>query len=158
MYNLAQVLVDLGQLEEAESWARRLIEVSRRVFGTTSVRTISAIELLGEVFLEQGKLDDAEVTLREVITDLHKAGGSAKLAESLLGGCLSSQGRYEEAEPLLLKSWPSIERARNMPPTVRGRALNRVITLYELWGKPEPAVAWRLKRFDLAFPAEPFAR
>jgi hypothetical protein len=70
---------------------------------------------------------------------------------------LTARGAFADAEPLLLKSWPRFESNRKLPPAVRSRSLERLITLYDAWGKPEQAGAWRAKRLDLAFPAEPFA-
>jgi uncharacterized protein HemY len=49
---------------------------------------------------------------------------------SLLGGSLVDQGRFEEAEPILLAS----EEARPDP-----RTRKRLAELYELLGRPEDA-------------------
>jgi hypothetical protein len=46
---------------------------------------------------------------------------------------------------------------RPQVPTRVRKALDRVITLYEAWGKPERAAAWRLRRPDPGFPTDPFA-
>ena len=77
--------------------------------------------------------------------------------ESLLGGCLTKQGRYDEAEPFLLNSYPTIASAPGVPPARVRQALERIVALYEAWGKPEKASEWRVELMDLDFPDDPFA-
>ena len=54
--------------------------------------------------------------------------------------------RFEEAERLLLESYEKLD-----PPSPplrklrRGEALERIVGLYEAWGKPEKAAEWRAK-------------
>jgi serine/threonine protein kinase/tetratricopeptide (TPR) repeat protein len=66
-------------------------------------------------------------------------------AESRLGGCLSAQARYAEAEPLLLASYQTLQRARGAPPRRRAEAWEQLVHLYEAWQKPEQVAAWRAR-------------
>ena len=70
-------------------------------------------------------------------------------AMSLLGGALLGQGRFAEAEPLVVAGYEGMK-AREariyMPDRFRlSDAAERVVQLYEAWGKPGAAAAWRAK-------------
>ena len=57
---------------------------------------------------------------------------------------MSDQGRFAEAEPLLLKGYDGM----SPPPAVEDRkreALQRIVDLYDAWGKPDKAAEWRAK-------------
>jgi len=62
---------------------------------------------------------------------------------------LAGQRRYAEAEPLLLSGYQGmIERQATIPtdsaPEVE-QAGDRIVQLYDDWGKPEQAAEWRAK-------------
>jgi tetratricopeptide (TPR) repeat protein len=104
---------------------------------------------------------------------------------SLLGGALLGRGRYPEAEPLVVSGYEGMEaraatippegrprssipaspaqwavRAATIPPEGRPRlaeAALRVIRLYEAWGKPGQATAWKEKLGLADLPADVFA-
>jgi hypothetical protein len=106
-----------------------------------------ALAGLGAVLLELAQAQEAEPLLRESVTIRRERlpSGDWRTAnvESLLGGCLTALERYEEAEPLLLNSYRGFQAARE-PPTKRvEQAGQRVLRLYESWGKPDRAEAWR---------------
>ena len=54
-----------------------------------------------------------------------------------MGACLAGLGRFEEAEPLLLNSYPKIAKDRGPTHRRTREALRRIVQLYTLWGKPE---------------------
>ncbi len=64
-------------------------------------------------------------------------------AGSLLGDCLTRQKKFADAEPLLLASQEGLVRSKGCPPdrVAEGRA--RLARLYDAWGKPEKAAAWK---------------
>ncbi len=103
---------------------------------------------LGKVLSSQGLHEEAEALLRVCLKYREGAlpGGSWYTfdARSLLGASLAGQGRYAEAEPLLVHGYEGMR-----PPgdkTFHKRdALERVVALYEAWGKPEEAASWRRK-------------
>jgi hypothetical protein len=66
----------------------------------------------------------------------------AELA-SRQGDCLRRQGRYAEAEPILVDAAQTMGRAIGAPPHAVTTARERAFRLYEAWGKPEEAVKWR---------------
>jgi hypothetical protein len=113
-----------------------------------------AIELsgLGRLLLKEDRFSEAEPLVREALAMLERATPSdwrRYHAMSLLGGSLLGQGRCAEAEPLVRLGYDGLkDRAAGMQyrdrPLVR-EAAERVIRLYEQWGKPDQATAWKEK-------------
>jgi hypothetical protein len=83
---------------------------------------------------------------------------------------LTELGQYENAErfsldgykgllaaagdPPVTSSWPircmmSLHAAPGAPPLRIRQALDRIVTLYESWNKPEQAASWQAKRAEL---------
>jgi hypothetical protein len=81
---------------------------------------------------------------------------------SQLGGSLLRQGRYAEAEPLIIAGYEGMKaRAAKIPGPGKHRlreAGERVIRLYEALGKPDQAAAWKAKLGMPDLPADLFAR
>jgi hypothetical protein len=80
---------------------------------------------------------------------------------SHLGEVLLGQGRYAEAEPLILQGYEELK-ARESRIHVPDRsllreAMERVVRLYEAWGKPEEATAWKSRLGLTGLPADVFA-
>lgn len=65
---------------------------------------------------------------------------------SLLGAALAKQGRFAEAEPLLVAAHDGLVKAKNTPAVRLSDAVERIIDLYEKWGMPDQAEEWRKKR------------
>jgi serine/threonine-protein kinase len=65
-------------------------------------------------------------------------------ARSLLGGALTAEGRYAEAEDALLESCDALRPAQTpRDERVLRRARKRLAELYEAWGKPDAAARYR---------------
>jgi hypothetical protein len=68
---------------------------------------------------------------------------------SLLGGSLLGQEKYAEAEPLIVSGYEGLKaREDRIPPPGMPRlteASERVLKLYEAWGKPDKAAEWRAR-------------
>jgi hypothetical protein len=81
---------------------------------------------------------------------------------SLLGGALLGQERYAEAEPLIVPGYEGLKaHEAKIPPPGKVRlpeAAERVVRLYEAWGKPEQATAWKAKLGLADLPDDVFAR
>jgi hypothetical protein len=81
---------------------------------------------------------------------------------SLLGGALLGQGRYSEAEPLIVPGYEGMkERQAKIAVLDQSRlreAAERVVRLYEDWGMAEQAAVWKAKLGMPDLPADPFAR
>ena len=56
-------------------------------------------------------------------------------AESELGGCLAALGRFDEAEPILLRSYQLLKQKRGGESKQTRLALDHIIDLYKAWGR-----------------------
>jgi hypothetical protein len=79
-----------------------------------------------------------------------------------VGAALLGQGRYSEAEPLIVPGYEEMkERHAKIAVLDRSRlreAAARVVRLYEDWGKGERAATWKAKLGMPDLPADVFAR
>ena len=70
---------------------------------------------------------------------------------SLLGASLAGQKKYADAEPLLLQGYEGLQqRQASMPPYLNAprritESLERLVQLYDAWGKPAQAAEWKQK-------------
>jgi tetratricopeptide (TPR) repeat protein len=163
IHNLAALYLKKGRYDQAETLVREAVQ-GRRKLRSARPDLASSLALLGRLLLETHRAKEAEQPLREALA-IHRealAPGRWQTAntESLLGECLTSQKRYSEAEPLLLSAAEVLGNSSDpaVTPTRSREAIDRVITMYKTWCKPELAGRWQQKRMDLAFPPEPFAR
>ncbi len=76
---------------------------------------------------------------------------STAYTRSLLGGCLSKQKKFADAEPLLLQG---LAQAKATPPKRLREALERLVQLYAAWGQKDKADEWR-KKLEAAKAATP---
>jgi hypothetical protein len=80
---------------------------------------------------------------------------------SQLGGALLGQGKYAEAEPLVVPGYEEMKaRETKIPAQGKPRLLEaaeRVIRLYEAWGKSETATEWKATLGLADLPTDVFA-
>jgi hypothetical protein len=115
--------------------------------------------------LRQSRGSEAEPLLSESLAILQKATPDdwrRHHATSLLGGALLSQGRFAEAESLVVPGYEGLK-AREATISASDRvfvreAAERVIRLYENWGKAELATAWKSKLNLHDLPTDVFAQ
>jgi serine/threonine-protein kinase len=142
--NLAFVLLAEGRPAEAEPFAREALAITapdhpnRAVF----LRHIAAA-LAG-----QGKGREAEPLAREALAIFRLSKSESSRwrtpdAESVLGSCLAAQGRYAEAEPLLLGAYRVLKADRGEGARYAPAALQRILDLYTVWGRPDRAAVYR---------------
>jgi serine/threonine protein kinase/uncharacterized protein YebE (UPF0316 family) len=154
---LADTYATTGQHAKAELLSRQGLERARKQFGAADPRTAGAMAQLAMSLVQQRKWTEAEPVLRECLAIREKAqpdDWSTFNTCSLLGGSLLGQGRFAEAEPLVVSGYEGLKaRAAKIPPPAKPRlteAAERVVKLYEDWGKKDRAAEWRAK---LAGPA-----
>jgi serine/threonine-protein kinase len=149
MNNLAMVLLDLGKLDEAEPLFRDTQRLGRKVYSTGDPFLAYSLFGLGRCLTENNKASEAEQPLREALQicrkTLPKGYWVTGQTENLLGSCVAAQRRYQEAEPFLLGGYEIMKTAKGTPPHRLGQALNRIVKMYEAWGKPAKAAEWRKK-------------
>jgi tetratricopeptide (TPR) repeat protein len=162
---LAAVYQALGRWDQAEPLLRDSLARQRATEPPESPALAALLAQVGMALLQQGKYSEAEPTLRECLKIRE-----AKLPDawsrfntmSQLGRALLGQDRYAEAEPLIVGGYVGLKaREATMPPPARPRlpeAAERVVALYEAWGKRGQAANWRHRLGVADLPPEVFAR
>src|SRR5262249_2359444 len=117
-----------------------------------SPRAAGALASLGLNLLKQQNYVDAEPFLRECLKIREHKGRDEWTTfntQSLLGASLVGQKKYIESESLLLAGYEGLkQREEKIPPQGKVRlieALERVVQLYDAWGKKDKADEWRRK-------------
>ena len=137
---------------QAEHLLRPVLRIRRGMLGDGSPEVASTKTNLGRVLLDMENHAAAEPLLREslgVREQVLPDDWSRFHTASLLGGSLLGQGRYAQAEPLLVSGYEGLKaREKSIPPqgdTLLLEAAGRILKLYECWGKPEKVAEWRAK-------------
>jgi tetratricopeptide (TPR) repeat protein len=156
--HLAQVLVELGQLERAGPLAHEVLTKAQTLFGEDHLATAQAMMTKGQLMIELDQTAQAESLLRKCV-DLHDRldlpegqGWLSAQARGTLGHCLLAQRRFDEAEPLLLECFEALKAARGPSFAGTRAARDRLVALYQAWGKPDQVARWE---GELAVTARP---
>ncbi|MBI3932801.1 MAG: serine/threonine protein kinase [Acidobacteria bacterium] len=144
--SLGDVLEHKGDLEGAERVYREALAVQRRRLGEEHPDAAFTLLGLGRVLGRRGRNAEAEPLLRRALALFRRGGvgrGAEEVAEAsgLLGGTLVALGRHAQAEPLLLESYASLAPAGNA--AASRAAVERLVSLYETWGRPREAAEHR---------------
>jgi eukaryotic-like serine/threonine-protein kinase len=136
----------------AEPLLVEALEGRRRALGNETPETLGTMASLGWLRVRCGMASEAEPLLRECLEIRKKTMPDNWLrfnTESLLGVCLVGEKKYDEAEPRLISSYQGLkDRENKLPPSLKPRvseAAERVVRLYDAWGKKEKAGEWRKK-------------
>jgi eukaryotic-like serine/threonine-protein kinase len=144
---LADNSCEQGDFNRALGEINRAIAIQREILQEGHIDFARSWTILGKILTRAGEPARGEEHLRNALALRAKAlkpGHSATaFTQAMLGECLAAQKRFEEAETLLLESHTAMNKAMgaNDPRTRRARA--RLFKLYEAWGKPEQAAAYR---------------
>jgi serine/threonine protein kinase len=130
----------------AEAEARRALQINR-LHRPDHPITVTSIGLLSKVLIRAGRPTQAVPYLHEVMEKLKAAPVRTNrkwfASASILGECLTLLKRYDEAERFLngvyTNSRPNC--SEKSPEMVE--ACQRLVKLYEAWGKPEQAARYR---------------
>src|SRR5579884_2008395 len=135
-----------GRYEEAEAHLRR----ARRVAGwfrATSPQRVATLDALGQLYLQQGKLDEAEPVLRQSVAQLRAARKPSHrdLAAGLnnLALLCKARGQHTEAEQLCQEALEIWEWAGGPGDPQVAPALNNLGAVYEVQAR-YPGVAGTL--------------
>lgn len=97
--------------------------------------------------MDLGRAREAEPLLRESLELRQRAlpPGHWLIAASeiALGACLVADRRFGEAEALLLRGYEGLRASRGDAHERTIEARSRIIALYEAWGRPDRAAAFR---------------
>jgi hypothetical protein len=140
------------QYPAAETYLLETLDWTKARTGNQSLATASVQAELGECFLREGKYIDADRLLRESLQTSQQKEPDAwttARAKSLLGGALIGQKKFAEAEPVLREGYEGLHRAENNIPASAKASLTeageRIIRLYDAWGRSAEAAEWRRK-------------
>ena len=155
--HLGRAYFELGQLELADKLCTKALDFANRKPGNLANANPAMFGHLGAVRLAQKRSADAETLLRQGLSNL----GTPKfnvtfrfVLLSLLGESLSRQMKFAEAEPLLLEGFTGLQKNQaTMSPIMNAsrrtrEVLERLVRLYEAWGKPDEAAGWKAKLAD----------
>jgi serine/threonine protein kinase len=138
------------RLDKAEPILRARADAVKAKTGPESPPYADQLAVLATNLLTQNKHTEAEQVARACLAIRQKNipdDWTTFNSQSLLGGVLLAQRKYTEAEPLLVKGYEGMkQRAAKIPPQGKPRlteALQRLVQLYDDWGKNEQADQWR---------------
>jgi serine/threonine protein kinase len=146
--------LELGHIAQAEILCDTALQAQTRKPDANPLATPRVFTHLGAVRLAQQRYAEAEALLREGLRLAEKCwpdAGYRFYAMSLLGGSLAGQAKFAEAEPLLLEGYKGLDlRKAGMPPYLNParrvkESIERLVQLYETWGKPAQADEWKRK-------------
>ncbi|MCU1263882.1 MAG: serine/threonine protein kinase [Acidobacteria bacterium] len=138
-----------GRYAESQSKITETEKIYLESFGPTYDNYPTVLIVKGLILVKTDRPQEGEKFLRDAVklrTDsLPKEHYWVALANSALGECLTVQKRFAAAEPLLLESYQSLRTSQgaNNPRTTLAR--QRLIALYESWGRNESAAEYRSK-------------
>lgn len=125
----------------------------RTLHGRDDPKTLTALAQYATSLLDLDRNSDAEPVLRNLLEARERVQPdkwSTFNTRSGLGGVLVTQGRFADAEPLLVSGYEGMvaRREQHMAATrIRiGEALERLEQLYSAWGRGDAAEVWRAKR------------
>jgi serine/threonine protein kinase len=155
----------LGRWAEAEQLHRETLARRRKTEKPDSPLLAGDLGRLGLNLLNQSKWPEAETLLHECLAIREKTSPddwSRYSAMSQLGGALLGQGKYAEAEPRIVPGYEGMKaREARIPArskTNLAQAAERVVRLYEAWGKTEKATEWKARLGLGDLPPDVFAR
>jgi predicted Ser/Thr protein kinase len=152
MTNMATVYQNQGKQAQAEPLYANILDIQRRVLGESHPDTLTSMNNLALNYLNQQKYAEAETLLRDQLRLLERTAPDSwrrYASQSLLGFSVAVQGKYAEAEPLLLSAYQGLLQRQSTIPADSRSALqdagDRVVQLYGAWGKAEKASEWAEK-------------
>jgi hypothetical protein len=149
---LTQLLVDRGALDDARrGLLEALVAEHLRQHGGDPEASLASVGSLGSVRHDLERLDDPELQASLVATDSRSA---------VSGGDAETTSTY--ASPLVVQGYEGIKAREAKIPALGkpslARAAQRVVRLYEAWGKSDQAAAWKMKLGLADLPDDVFAR
>jgi serine/threonine protein kinase len=145
--NLAVVYRGRGDYRKAEDMFQAVLEMDRKQLGEGHPYVHATINNLAGLYARMGDYARAEAEHRRALEMQERAlpAGHWQIANtrSLLGAVLTKAQRFAEAEPLLLESYPILEAHFGKTHDRTSAARERIVALYEAWGKAPLASSYR---------------
>jgi tetratricopeptide (TPR) repeat protein len=145
--NQASSFYQQGRYAESLSKVTETLKIYRESFGPYYDNYPTALIINGLILTKTGQAKEGEKILRDALRirleSLPKSHFWVALAQGALGECLVTQGRFSEADPLLVDSYNNLaQKLGPRDPRTRA-ALKRLIAFYDSWAKPEEAARLR---------------
>ncbi len=145
--NLAFLLLFKGDLDGAETLFLETLAIERGQLGDRHHDVGVSLKGLGGVYLARRDSEAAASWLRQALevfrVTLPPDHWLIAEARSQLGSCLLLQSRFEEAEVRVLEGYRALFEKLGAEHQRTRDALERVVELYEAWGRSEQAVEYR---------------
>jgi hypothetical protein len=139
-----------GRSAEAVKLVHNILAYARKTAPNDSPQLAGSLAQHGRILLELKAYANAEPLLRECLAICEKTEPDVWTtfhSRSQLGGALLGQKKYGEAEPLIDSGYEGMKaREPKIPPAGQPQfteASERVVKLYEAWGKPDKVALWR---------------
>ncbi|NOT09856.1 MAG: serine/threonine protein kinase [Gemmatimonadales bacterium] len=149
MFSYADHLLLVGRNAESAAWCRKVLALRGKTLSDAHPAVSTAMSLLGRALGRMDSLAAGGRWLRESLAvrqaNFPKGHWLIASSESILGEHLVLEKRYAEAEQRLLASEQKLLAARGEEAPVMQDARNRLVRLYEAWGRPAQAEAWRAR-------------
>jgi tetratricopeptide (TPR) repeat protein len=152
LYNgLGGVYERMGDLERSGENFRSGLDVLMRFFGDQHPNTGIVRGNLGRILVKQGQYVEGESLLRSGIATLSASVPNHRhlpRMQLFLGRSLARTGQYPEAEGLLRMAHARLDDANGSDHEFTRKAVRFLVDLYEDWGRPVEADAYR-DRLDI---------
>jgi len=149
VHNLADMFMMTKDYAAAEPLYREALAIRRKSLGNERPEVADCLAGLAWVLVVTGRASEGEQFARAAVEIRRKKlpadSPDTVRSEGVLGICLVKLHRFDEAEPLLLKSYDFLS-TKEPKQQVTRMTLEHIITLYEAWGKPDKAAEWRKKQ------------
>ncbi len=147
MQNLAAVLTRLDRRDQAASLFREILETYRETLGASHPNVLVTAHNLARTLTDMGEAMEAVVIYGEIL-DLarQRVGPDHYLVATFEGGLGTSLlrlGRFAEAEVQLIRSHTRLAEVFGEENRRADTARQRLVELYEAWGKPDAASRYR---------------
>lgn len=143
----AVLLSNAGKYKQAVEQYRKSLSLRIKTLGENHPNTALTYVGLGESLISLKIFSEAEETITKGLNIYKKTlpadHWNIFYAECILGKCYSAEGRYGEAEKLLLGAYKNLVATRGNNDRLTRSALRSIIKNYERWGKQTKANEYR---------------
>ncbi len=154
-YHLARLLWNTDPVE-CERLLRSASEGAHRTLRAGHPLAVQCDTRLGEFLIDRDRLDEAEPVLRATLDAAREHLGPERVetmsTQLALGGLLTRRARYQEAEDLIRPGHAWLDHTLGPESHQARAAIERLVTLYDAWDKPDLADQFRAL---LAPPGDP---
>ena len=152
-HNLAELLASTGDFKEAEPLAREALLIRRRRLPPDHPRIAGSLVVLGEILVGLDDPSAAEPLLREslAVSEKKLPRGHRQIvrAQMEFGSCAVALEEFSQAEEMFLAAYATVSEDGPSPSPMTD-LLERIVELYQSWGKNEEANHYLEKLHDLA--------